>query len=58
MKKIASPLVSLKGSTLYLYNLYLSPKYSKIYRSKAYPNLVKGLIDIKLYKYLSFIYLG
>ena len=33
-------------------------KYSKIYRSRVYSNLVEGLIDIKLYKYLSSIYSG
>ena len=41
---MASPLVSLK--------------YSKVLKSKVYPNLVKGLIDIKLSKNFSFIYLG
>jgi hypothetical protein len=36
----------------------LSLKYSKIYRSRVYPSLVEGLTDIKLYKYLSSIYLS
>ena len=35
-----------------------SPKYSKIYGSGVYPNLVKGLADIKLYKNFSSTYLG
>jgi len=33
-------------------------KYSKVLRSRVYPNLVKGLTDIKLCKDFSFTYLG
>ena len=33
-------------------------KYSKILRPRVYSNLVEGLADIKLYKYLSSTYLG
>jgi len=33
-------------------------KYSKIFRPGVYPNSVKGLADIKLYKDLSSTYLG
>ena len=33
-------------------------KYSKVLRSRVYPNLIKGLTDIKLYKDLSPTYLG
>jgi len=33
-------------------------KYSKIYKSGVYSNLVKGLTDIKLYKNFSSTYLG
>ena len=33
-------------------------KYNKVFRFRVYPNLVEGLIDIKLYKDLSLIYLG
>ena len=33
-------------------------KYNKILRFRVYPNSVKGLADIKLYKDLSLTYLG
>jgi len=33
-------------------------KYSKIFKPGVYPNLVKGLADIKLYKDFSSTYLG
>ena len=36
----------------------MGPKYSKIFRFRVYPNLVKGLIDIKLYKDLGSTYLS
>ena len=38
--------------------IYILLQYSKVYRFRVYPNLVESLIDIKLYKYLSSIYLG
>jgi len=33
-------------------------KYSKLLRPRVYPNLVKGLADIKLYKDPGSTYLG
>ena len=33
-------------------------KRGKVLRSRVYPNLIKGLIDIKLYEDLSPTYLG
>ena len=33
-------------------------KYNKVLRFRVYPNLVKGLADIELYKDLSLTYLG
>ena len=33
-------------------------KYNKVFRFRVYPNLVEGLIDIKLYKDLSLTHLG
>jgi len=33
-------------------------KYSKLFRPRVYPNSVKGLADIKLYKDPSSTYLG
>ena len=33
-------------------------KRNKVLRSRVYPNLVEGLVDIKLYKDLSLTYLG
>ena len=47
-----------KGEYFIFIRSVLSLKYSKIYRSRVYPNLVEGLADIKLYKYFSSIYLG
>ena len=36
----------------------MGPKYSKILKSRVYPNLVEGLADIKLYKDLSSTHSG
>ena len=36
----------------------MGSKHSKVLRFRVYPNIVKGLTDIKLYKDLSPIYLG
>ena len=36
----------------------MSPKHSKVLKSRVYPNLVKGLADIKLYKDFSLTYSG
>jgi len=33
-------------------------KYSKVHKSRIYSNLVKDLIDIRLYKNFSSTYLG
>ncbi len=33
-------------------------KYNKVLKSRVYPNLIEGLMDIKLYKDLSLTYLG
>ena len=36
----------------------MGPKHNKVLRFRVYPNLVEGLVDIKLYKDLSLTYLG
>ena len=47
-----------KGEYFVFIRSVLSLKYSKVYRSGVHSNSVEGLTDIKLYKYLSSIYLG
>ena len=36
----------------------MGPKYNKVLRPKVYFNSVKGLVNVKLCKDLSFAYLG